>query len=167
MTKKTFFKWSWIFFVSFFILSVIHIQFALVGLICMLSPILLSSLGHGRKNCSSICPRGSFLQQIIDKISLNYPMPKFMTKKWFKHLILILLFLAFSYSMYMSKGNINKIAFAIFRMVAVTTVIAFILGVIYKPRTWCAVCPMGHLSGEITKYKAKNKSLKRGEQYEK
>lgn len=155
MNKKTFFKWSWIFFIGFFIIGVINIKFALLGLICMLSPIFLSIKGHGKMNCTSVCPRGSFLQNIMDKLSLNNTMPLFMTKKWFKNSIVVILFVVFGFSMYKAKGDLRLMGFAIFRMVTVTTIIAFILGVIYKPRTWCAVCPMGHISGEITKYKNK------------
>lgn len=153
MKKNTFFKWSWIFFLTFFILGILNTYFALLGLICIINPIVISSFGHGRKNCSHFCPRGSFLHNFMEKISLNNSIPKFMLKKWFKNLVVVLLFTSFTISLYFSKGNIYQIAFSIFRMVVITTLISILLGIIYKPRTWCAICPMGHLSGEITKYK--------------
>jgi len=155
MKKETFFKWSWIFFIVFFIISIVNVKFAVLGFICMLSPIYFSLSGHGKKNCSSICPRGSFLHNIMEKISLNNNMPKFMLKKWFKNMIVLIMFTVFGVSVFKAKGDIRLIGFIVFRMVVVTSIIAFVLGVLYKPRSWCAVCPMGHISGEITKYKNK------------
>ncbi|NLK62662.1 MAG: 4Fe-4S binding protein [Fusobacteria bacterium] len=157
MKKQTFFTWSWILFIVFFILSIYDIRFALLGFICMMSPIVFSLSGYGKKNCSSICPRGSFLQNIMEKISLNNNMPKFLLKKSFKNLVLFVMFLVFSIAVVRSKGDPVLIGFALFRMIAVTSIIAFVLGVLYKPRTWCAICPMGHLSGEIAKKKGVKK----------
>jgi len=57
MKKQTFFTWSWILFIIFFILSIYDIRFALLGFICMMSPIIFSLSGYGKKNCNSICPK--------------------------------------------------------------------------------------------------------------
>jgi len=155
-----FFKISWIFFILFFILGIFNMYFALVGLICMLMPLILSLSGQGKKNCSHLCPRGSFLTKFMDKISMSKTAPKWFFKKQTKYAILILVFAVFILSVISTHGDVEKIAFIIFRMIVLTSIIAVVLGVIYKPRTWCAVCPMGHLSGEITNYKNKKKSGK-------
>jgi len=33
----------------------------------------------------------------------------------------------------------------------ITTIIAIILALIFKPRSWCAICPMGTLQEQIGK----------------
>jgi polyferredoxin len=48
-----------------------------------------------------------------------------------------------------SGGVLAKIAFVFVTMCIITTVLAIILGLLFKPRTWCAVCPMGTLQGVI------------------
>lgn len=149
--KKSFFKWSWVFLVIFFIVSVYDFRFAILGFICMLSPIVLSLLGYKKMNCNSICPRGSFLQNFMTKISKSGDIPKFMLTNKFKIGVVLVVFTIFGINMYNAGGDLNIIGFAVFRMVFATTVLAIIMGYFFNPRTWCAVCPMGYISGEIAK----------------
>lgn len=55
-------------------------------------------------------------------------------------------------------GNTNEIGFVFFRFVMVTTIVGIIMGIFFMPRSWCQVCPMGHVSGVITKHKNKTKA---------
>ncbi len=64
----------------------------------------------------------------------------------------------FSISMYHTGGDFNKIAFAMFRFMTASFGLGLVLGVFYRPRTWCVICPMGHASGLIKT--AQNQSKK-------
>ncbi|MDK2919650.1 MAG: hypothetical protein PWQ37_2383 [Candidatus Petromonas sp.] len=159
---KSYMKWSWILFVGFMGAGIVDFRFAVVGLLCMISPLALSLLGKGKRHCSHYCPRGSFLARFMSRVSMGYDVPSFMRKKSFKTLILILMLTSFTVSLYTKGLTLYNIGFTLFRLVIITTVIGVFLGVFYKPRTWCTICPMGYASGLIKQSKDKKaKAIKK------
>jgi hypothetical protein len=154
--KKSHQKWSWIFMVLFITLSIVNIKFGLLGLICMTVPLYHALRGRGKIHCSHYCPRGSLLGKFVQYISLKNNLPKNMRGKTAKRILLGLMLTMFTISMIHAGPNINKIAFAIFRLMTASLTLGIIMGVIFKPRSWCQVCPMGYGTELITKAK-KNK----------
>lgn len=150
---KSHMEWSWIIIVSFFLLSIIDIRFGLFGFACMAAPILWALGGKGKIHCSHYCPRGSFFGKMLPYISFDRNLPKFMGTKTFRNILLALMIAMFSFSLYHAGFNYYRIAFSVFRFMLASFIIGFILGVIYKPRSWCKVCPMGHAAGLINNIK--------------
>lgn len=121
-----------------------------IALICMFAPVLIAPFA-GRKWCGSFCPRGSLLDKVISKFSLNREIPQFLLTPLFRWLIFSLLMGLFSSQVIKSWGNWNRIGLIIASMVFFTTLIAVVLGIIWKPRTWCtAFCPMGTLATALS-----------------
>ena len=56
-----------------------------------------------------------------------------------------------------SEGNFKKISFGIFRLMLSSFVVGTLLGIFFKPRAWCQVCPMGHGTGMIDNLIKKDK----------
>ena len=155
-SPKSLIKWSWIVIVIFFLVSFIDIRFALAGFICMAAPIGFALAGKGKIHCSHYCPRGSFFGKFLPLISLKRTLPSFMTSKWFKHGLLIFMFSAFGVSLYKAGWNYENIAAAIFNMMLRSFLAGALIGIIFMPRNWCKICPMGHTAGMIRKlYNAK------------
>ena len=50
----------------------------------------------------------------------------------------------FSISLVRAGLNVERIAFAVFRMMMSSLAVGIIMGIVSKPRSWCQVCPMGH-----------------------
>lgn len=146
-------KVSWSFFIIFFILSIFDVKFALLGLICMVLPLYQSFRGRGKVHCTGYCPRGSFLHNFFSKLSMRKTAPAFVRTSLFKNMVLLFMMGFFTVSIYFAGGDYVKSAMVVLRMVIVSTVVASLMGLIFKPRTWCTVCPMGHLSGAIARYK--------------
>lgn len=144
--------------ILFLTLSIYDFRFGLLGFICMGAPIFHAFRGHGKIHCQKYCPRGSLLGRFLANISLKKQQPKFMTKKNFKHFVLGLMLTVFTVSMVHTGGDINKIAFAMFRFMTVSLILGTLLGVIYRPRTWCVICPMGHATGLIQKNQLNKKN---------
>lgn len=136
--------YRWIIILSFFALALINIWFGLLGFICMGLPIFQSLRGKGKLHCKSHCPRGSFLGKIVSKISFRNSLPKFMLTNKFRNGVLILMGVMLTISMIHSGGDPKKIAFGIFRLMGISFVVGIIMGIFYKPKSWCAICPMGH-----------------------
>ncbi len=70
-----------IFTVIFFILGILNIAFASVGIICILTPIILFAVYKERIWCKYYCPRAGFFTKVLSKISLKRKLPKFFTGK--------------------------------------------------------------------------------------
>lgn len=145
--------WSWIFLIGFLLLSVADFRFGILGLICMTMPMYHALKGRGKVHCSHYCPRGSLLGKFLKNISFNQTMPKWMNTKYFKNSLLFLMIAMFTISLIHSGGDFTKISFAIFRLMSASLALGIAMGVIFKPRSWCQVCPMGHATGIIKNYK--------------
>jgi membrane-associated HD superfamily phosphohydrolase len=153
--KRNHQSWSWILIISFFLLSIFDSRFGILGFICMGAPIYQALRGRGKIHCSKYCPRGSFLGKFLSRISLNHTLPKFMRTKQFKHGLLILMMSMFTLALIHSGFVFEKIAFALFRLMGVSFLVGIVLGIFYKPRSWCQICPMGHGTSLISNLQKK------------
>ncbi|NMA83063.1 MAG: 4Fe-4S binding protein [Epulopiscium sp.] len=147
--RKSYMKWSWIIIILFFVLSILDIRFGLLGFLCMLAPMYHALRGRGKVHCSSYCPRGSFLGKFLSKLSFQNTLPKWMRSKIFKHILLFIMMILFSTSLYHAGWDYLNIAFAIFRFMLTSFIVGILIGVFFKPRSWCQICPMGHATGLI------------------
>lgn len=110
----------------------------------------------GRFWCWNLCPRGAFLDIVMPRSSLNGNVPRIFSRQWFRWLIFIL-FLGFLISRIIATGgNLLAIGIVFVSVCIITTIISIILSVFTRPRSWCAICPMGTLQqklGQIGKVK--------------
>jgi len=137
-------KWAWIIMILFLTLGIIDFRFGILGIACMGAPLYHASRGKGKIHCQKYCPRGSLLGRMLESVSMQNKLPKFMATKKFKNGLLIFMLIVFSFSMYHAGLNFARIAFAMFRFMSMSLVIGILMGVFFKPRSWCVVCPMGH-----------------------
>lgn len=151
MKFKSHQKWSWILIVTFFALSILNIYFGFLGILCMTIPIYHALRGRGKVHCSHYCPRGSFLGKFLEKISLQKKLPDSLRTSKFKNIVLIFMISMFTLSLILSNGEMEKIAMSIVRLMFASFVLGIILGIFYKPRAWCQICPMGHATSIIAK----------------
>ncbi len=144
-------NWTWILFLGFIALSVADIRFAMLGLLCMILPVYHAIRGRGRIHCANYCPRGSFLTRTLGKFSMKASMPSFMKTNAFRNGFLILIFAIFGTNIYLSGGDISRIATGLFSLVIATTLLGLTMGIFYRERSWCTICPMGHSSNLIAR----------------
>ena len=50
---------------------------------------------------------------------------------------------------------ITQFSFGFYSIMLTSTIIGFLVNILYKPRTWCSFCPMGTMTQTICKIKAK------------
>lgn len=112
---------------------------------------LILSIFKARFWCWNLCPRGSYLDLGLSKISLNRPIPGFFTREWFRWTLFSLIMGLFMFQIIRAGGSIRQIGLVFVIMCAVSTIIATILGIITKHRAWCMICPMGLLQEKIGK----------------
>lgn len=112
---------------------------------------LVLSIFKARFWCWNFCPRGSFLDLGLSKISRNKAIPKIFTKQWFRWSVFALIMSLFVFRLITAGGSIRAIGLIFVIMCLTSTIIAIILGIATKHRAWCMICPMGLLQEKIGK----------------
>lgn len=144
-------SWSWIIILLFFILSFVNPYFAIIGFACMFTPIIIALSGRGKMHCSHICPRGSFLGKFMPHMSFKKPLFKWMKTNVFKNIVMILMFSRFTWSIITTWGDLDSLLRAVVTFMFASFMVGIIMGIIFLPRSWCQICPMGQMSGLIDK----------------
>ncbi len=121
-------------------------------LICMFGAVGIA-LYKGRSWCDWMCPRGSFYDLFLDKLSRKGSIPALFKTNTFRALILAVLMSTLGIQLYMTWGDFRGMGLAFVIVLTVTTILGIVLGLIWKPRAWCQICPMGTLGTWISKGK--------------
>ena len=127
----------------------------LIAFICMIGPVSMSVF-KGRYWCGHICPRGSYYDNLICKVSRNRPIPAFFRGRLFRGFMRLLIFTMFGVQMYYAWGDWNAMGRVFWYIIFGTTIVGSVFSIIYAPRTWCTFCPMGTLSAMVAPRKHKS-----------
>lgn len=157
--KKYFHKWAWSILVVFCLVGIFYPVIGIIAIICMLAPVVVS-IFKGRYWCGNFCPRGSFNDILLSKVSRRNRAPEFLKAKRFKYLFLMLLMSGFAIQLYFAWGSISSVGAVFVRMILITTLLSVFLGTVYNQRTWCTICPMGTLASYVASAKTINKRIK-------
>jgi len=137
----------------YFEIGLILIGFIIVGGI-LLAPIL------GRFWCGWLCPRGTFLEYVIEKVSQKSSIPGTLRSRTFKLFIAVIMAIMFvivlldKNPLLTSEDELASIGgFIVFMCIVTTLLISIPLGIIYMPRTWCSFCPVGYAQSLLSRNK--------------
>lgn len=139
----------------FLVVGFFYPVIGILAIVCMIAPVAMS-IFKGRYWCGHFCPRGSYYDKLISKISRNKKIPRLVRSKPFRGFMLIFIFAMFGIQMYFAWGDWSEMGAVFWRIIFITTVVATVLGIIYSPRTWCTFCPMGTLSAMVAPRKHKD-----------
>ena len=125
--------------------------YPILGLIVTGMIIFFSILSFFKQRywCWYLCPRGAFLQMALPFVSAKRPLPRFMGQEWFRWVVFVTLISYLVFNLIRAGLNPVAIGAAFVGMCILTTIIGVILGVVYKPRSWCVICPMGLMQEKI------------------
>lgn len=112
---------------------------------------------YGRKWCDWACPRGSFYEECLVRVSQKKPIPKILTSEPFKIAVLIVMFSIFGYFTYIYLRYPLSLGRAYGLLLTITSLIGISLGLYFRPRIWCAFCPVGSIAGWLGAARKKNK----------
>lgn len=115
-------------------------------MLLVFAAIFLISPFRGRWFCGNLCPRGSFVDFWVSKISRKKKIPATLRSLWIRLPIFFLLMGFMGYRISGTIGGLNtfeKIGMVFVIMCLVTTAVATLLGSYLSPRAWCSFCPMG------------------------
>jgi len=125
-----------------------RLGFIVLGLITLF---MIIASRKGRFYCGWLCPMGAFHERFLSLISLHKPILPVFKSSWFRWLLFIVM-MSFMFSrLYVAWGDDKEIA-GVFRIMwIISTSLAIGLGLYFKPRVWCTVCPMGSFQGVSSK----------------
>lgn len=96
-SKKQLREYLWIGSSLYLFLSLFNLMFAWLGMICFITPLMISFIKGSKAYCNKYCGRGQLLDLLGNKLKLsrNKPMPKWMKSSQFRYGFLIFFFLMF------------------------------------------------------------------------
>lgn len=110
---------------------------------------LVGAFIKGRVVCGNLCPRGSFFDTWFKPLGGSRNVPELMRTPLFRWGLLIVLFSFMIFQLTADIGSVAHWGTVFWRVCLVTTLIALVAGVLYRPRAWCSFCPMGTIQGAI------------------
>lgn len=89
--KKKWYEYMWLVSSVYLLLGIFNILFAWLGMLCFVIPLIISTIGGGKKYCNKYCGRGQLLEILGEKFKLsrNKPIPKWLRSKYFRYGFLI------------------------------------------------------------------------------
>lgn len=125
--------------------------FPLIGYfipVCMLMGLSIASF-RGRSWCNWLCPRGSFLDALLKKVSRNKKIPRVFRSTPLRLGVMTLLMSMLTIQIIRFWPDPWAIGGFFIILLTVTTVVGVILGGIFQQRTWCYLCPIGTMSSWV------------------
>ena len=111
--------------------------------------VILYSLRKGRYACGNICPRGSFFETFFRYVGGSRSIPPWLRSLPVRWSVFAGLMGFMGFQLIRNPGSAEHWGSVFWLACAVTTAIAIILGLVWQPRTWCAICPIGTLAATI------------------
>lgn len=109
---------------------------------CMVGALGIAAF-KGRLWCDWMCPRGAFFDLILKKASSGKRYPALFTSRWTRGLVVAFMMTVLGSQVYIHWGDWEAVGLAFVMLLTVTTLVGIVIGIVYRERTWCMICPMG------------------------
>jgi polyferredoxin len=118
--------------------------------VCMLLGIGTAAF-QGRSWCNWLCPRGSFEDSLLKRISFQRRIPTVFRSAPMRIGVMAILMTVLTVQIIRLWPDPWAIGGFFVIMLSVTTGLGLILGIIYQQRNWCYICPIGTMSNWVGK----------------
>lgn len=137
------------------IVSVAGLWYPKLGyfLLLVFATLLAVSPFRGRWFCGNLCPRGSFNDFWVSRLSRKKRIPRVFGNLWVRSLLFVVMMAFMAFRIMQTGGIVDRIGMVFVTMCLATTLAAVFFGVVISPRAWCTFCPMGTVQRFIGKGK--------------
>lgn len=135
--------WLGAFFVGLVVAGWFYPLLASVGVLAMLAGAIGLGLVRGRYWCNWFCPRGSFFDSVLRRVSRGRKAPAFFHHPLFRLGWMLWFTFVVVTGVASAWGDPAGMSAPFARLMVVSTGIAIVLGVTFHERAWCMFCPMG------------------------
>ena len=112
---------------------------------CMLLGIGLAAF-RGRSWCDWLCPRGSFEDALVARISRQRRIPEVFRRPPLRIAVMSTLMGLLTFQIFRLWPDPWAIGGAFILLLTLTTMVSVVLGVTFQQRTWCYLCPIGTMA---------------------
>jgi ferredoxin-type protein NapH len=116
--------------------------------LCMLLGIGVA-LFRGRTWCNWLCPRGSFADTLLKKVSPGRRIPEAFRSLPLRIGMITFLMAMLAYQVFRLWPDAYAIGGLFVLLLSITTAVGLLLGLILHQRTWCYICPIGTMSSWV------------------
>ncbi len=116
---------------AFLAVGFVYPAIGLVAIVCMLAPVIIAPF-KGRFWCGNWCPRGSFYDHALARLSPKRPIPPFFRSKGLRVFMLAFIMTVFSVQTYYAWGDLAAMGLVFINLIFVTTVVGVILGAVVR-----------------------------------
>ncbi|PLX85910.1 MAG: FeS-binding protein [Desulfuromonas sp.] len=114
---------------------------------------IVGGLFRGRFVCGNICPRGSFFDTYFNLVGSSKPVPPFLQSMGFRWSALAAMMGFMTWRILQDPGSLSHWGSVFWSICAITTGLGVVLGLAYRPRTWCSFCPVGTMQNALGGHK--------------
>lgn len=107
------------------------------------------SFARGRYVCGNFCPRGSFFDTFFRLVGGNRPVPPLLRSLPLRWTIFTLLMGFMAWQITLNPADPLHWGFVFWMACTVTTAVGLGLGLLYRARSWCVICPVGTMANAI------------------
>ncbi|ABE52066.1 4Fe-4S binding protein [Methanococcoides burtonii] len=130
------------------IVSIAGLWYPILGyfMLIVMGTLFVTSIFRGRWFCGNLCPRGSYFDYGIIKISKKRKIPKILSSMWVRIPAFTLMMTLMIYRIsvtFAAQNTFELIGVILVSMCLTTTIIGTLLGSYFNTRSWCNACPMG------------------------
>ena len=123
--------------------------YPVLGILGLMLVALVMNFRSRRSFCAGVCPNGNFLATAIKPLTRNRRIPRAMVYPQLRRMLcgaMLFCLVGLLSRNHSDPQSIGRVFWWIY-MVALS--LGIVLGLAYKPRAWCAVCPLGTLQDTI------------------
>lgn len=118
--------------------------------LCMVLGIGIA-LFKGRSWCNWLCPRGSFEDAWLARLSRNRRIPRVFRTAPLRVAVLVFLIGMLTWQLIQRWPDPYAIGAFFVLLLTLTSAVGVVLGILFQQRTWCYICPIGSLSHWVGK----------------
>jgi len=114
---------------------------------------LATNARRSRSFCSGICPNGRALSAGMGNLSRRLPLPAFLASKGTRRALCGFMMFCVIGLLSRTNGGLSQIGRVFWSIYLASIGISLVSGLVFKPRSWCAYCPMGTLQDTLKTHK--------------
>lgn len=122
--------------------------------------LILAALGSNlfgrRAFCAGLCPNGRALSAVFPRFSRNKPLPQIFRSALGRSALCAFMLFCVINLLSRTGGSLELIGRVFWFIYTLSVGVSAVMALAWKPRSWCAVCPMGTLQDTLG-------SVRRGE----
>jgi ferredoxin-type protein NapH len=107
----------------------------------------------GRYVCGNLCPRGSFFDRLIARISFDKKIPAALRQMPLRWTLFAAMMGFMVFRISQNPSDWRHWGKTFWMMCVITTAIGVVLGIVLHPRMWCAFCPIGTMQNALGGHK--------------